>query len=619
MLLQLCVIALTCSRSNTNESIASKWKQIMVETGDAYYNADFKLAIALTDSAIILTKKHDKILYAKTLNRKAQVLLRVQRYKEAKRLALLSLQEAEKTKDKEAISDALNVLGNFYSNRGEVTSSKIYYEKSLKIAREIDDKFGIGLCLNNLGTCMEINGYYPEALRYYNNAIEVFRELDSLKFVGMIYGNMAVVYEQQQNFQKAINFQKNANNISRKLNNIHGLIYGYENLGALFNKIEKPDSAIKWLTSSLRLADNPDNKRYEYMVYNHLNNSFLLKKEPTLALKYAKKSKLLVDSIGVEYDQALVNINYAKALYESGNKSESKAILSNASVISDKLEATDLKLLLYDTYIYIFEKEPNYLLAHSYLKKWQSIKNNTLNKDRIAAIERENIRFKVSEKDKQLVEQKLLNETQRWLITALSGIAVIVFLITGLLYFRSQNMKNRSLFLENERLLLEDTKEQLLRENKELLLSIQQLQALDLSSQQVAETIRDKEIVFFTKNRMKVSLKSSEVKYIEQKGDYSWVVPITSDKKFQIRGSLSSMENFLSPFSCFIRVQQSYIVNLDYVVESNRTRLKMTNDFTFSNGEKMEDEVKINLGREYQDKFLEALETWRTRMAESKN
>lgn len=568
----------------------------MAKTGEAYYASDFRRAESLADSALALTKGVDEVLYAKTLNRKAQVLLKLQEFDEAEKLALLSLQEAEKTDDQEAIGDALNVLGNFYANKVDVSNARVYYERSLALARKINDSLGEGAVLNNLGTCMEVNGYYPEALKYFIDAVEVYEKMDSLRPVGMIYANMAAVYKQQGNYKSAIEFQKRANEISKTTHNTHALIYGSDNLGVYYNAIGEMDTAIHYHHFSLRLADSTGNRKYWFMAYAHLSSSYLLRQEPFIALEYARKAFDLVNTMELPYDKAGIQVKYAKALYETGSTALALSMLNEAKMTADSSNAPDLQLELFDAYANMLEREGDYRSALGYLKQWQAVKDATLDKEKVAAIERENIRFRVNEKDKEIAGQKITNARQQRWVVGLTASVVIVLLLAGLLFFRNQNMKHKSRFLESEKLLLEEMNERLSLDNSDLLRKMEDLKVTATLTQKQIDEIGEQVIVFPTKNRMRVLLKCNEIEYIEQDGDYSWVVPLVKEKKFQMRGTLREMERFLSDFPVFAKVQQSYIVNLDHILECNRSRVKMVSG------------KDIKLGRDYQDGFMKIYE-----------
>lgn len=591
----------------------NQWQSLMGQTQDAYNAADLKRAVALTDSAILMTRGVDDVLYAKTLNRKALVLIQMQEAKEAESLATFSLEEAEKTGDSESISDALNVLGNFYANQGDVIKATGYYERSLAFARQIKDPMGEGAALNNLATCTEIGGYYPEALRYYNEALKVYDSVDSTKFVAGCYSNIAVLHYEQKDYKQAIAFQKRANEINEILNIRHRLIYGYDNFGAMYLANNQLDSAIFYHSKSLSLVDTSENDNPMYLVngYSHLSDVYRQKKEFEKALEYSKKALAVVNTIENPFAKASVDLAYSKALFKNGRKVEALHLLRGVELSATEMGMPGLQLDVYDAFKTAYKEEGNFKDAFEYAEKWQTVKDTILNQERVAAIERENTRFKVFEKDKQISEQKLTNlAQQRWISFLLFGL-LGALLLTAIFYYRSQSMKSRSLYLENEKLLLEEANERLLADNKELLITMEALNNEESLTNKQIEEMMEQTIVFSTKNRMSVPLKCKEIKYIEQVGDYSWVVPLEYEKRFQIRGSMKAMEEFLAAFPCFVKVQQSYIVNLQHVVEGNRSRLRIVPNMVNSDGKIEAKEVVIRLGRDYQDMVVEAVEGWK--------
>jgi tetratricopeptide (TPR) repeat protein len=589
------------------------WQDLIMKTGQSYYAADLDGAIAFADSALLMTKGKDNVLYAKTLNRKAQVLIKMQRVKEAEELALLSLKEAEKTTEPEAISDALNVLGNFYANQGDIIKAKEFYERSLLLAQQISDPMGTGLAMNNLATCMEIGGYYPEALRYYTEAIKVYDVVDSINMIGLFYPNIAALHYQQKEYKLAIKFQKLANEINENSKNTHGLIMGYDNLGAFYTANHQIDSAIYYHQKSLGLVDtvNNDNPRYLFSAYSNLSDAYLQKGEVKSALKFSSKAAAIIDTLKLPYEWSQINLIYARALFKNGDNKVAHQLLKQIDTTAQSLKIPDLQLALFDTYKAMYQDEGNYKQAFEYSQKWQEVKDTVLSQERVAAIEREGVRFKVYEKDKEIAQHQLTNAKQQRWIMFLATLGIGVLLLAGLFYFRSQNMKNKSRFLENEKLLLEEMNERLHSDNRGLLERMQSLSSQTNLAQEQISQIREESIVFTTKNRMSVPLKCKEIKYIEQEGNYSWVVPLDHDKRFQVRGTMKEMEDFLSNFRCFVKVQQSYMVNLDHIIEANRSRLRLVANYVTRDGKTEEEKIEINLGRDFQEKFIQVFEDWK--------
>jgi len=64
-----------------------------------------------------------------------------------------------------------------YQSRGDLTTAKKYFEKSLAIAKLIGNKDGEGTAIGNLGAVQTSLGENTKARKFYDQAFEISREI----------------------------------------------------------------------------------------------------------------------------------------------------------------------------------------------------------------------------------------------------------------------------------------------------------------------------------------------------------------------------------------------------------------------------------------------------------
>lgn len=105
---------------------------------------------------------------------------------------------------KGAEADLYLKLGNLYSNTGDYTTARGYYDRSLKGYRRSKDNLGQAYSLTGLGVIQGKLGDGDEARRYLGLALNKFRRTGDSERQGVVHSLIANTYETQSAWEDAL-------------------------------------------------------------------------------------------------------------------------------------------------------------------------------------------------------------------------------------------------------------------------------------------------------------------------------------------------------------------------------------------------------------------------------
>lgn len=173
-------------------------------------------------------------------------------------------------KAKKAFGDACNNIGYAYQSLGDISSSLIYYQKSLNIRTEINDKTGIGECLNNIAYTLEHKGDIPKALEYYHKALENYEAVGDKRGMAYAYNNIGYMHHKQEDLSKAIEYYKKSMRLREEVGDRHGLSQSLTNIGSVYKTQKNYQEALKIHLKSLIIQTELGDKSGISNSYNNI-------------------------------------------------------------------------------------------------------------------------------------------------------------------------------------------------------------------------------------------------------------------------------------------------------------------------------------------------------------
>ena len=145
--------------------------------------------------------------------------------------------------DKLLRANIYSTQGNVYSDLGQYSEAKEYYEKALIIRKEIygEHHGDVAASYNNLGTVYSDLGQYGEAKANHEKALIIRKEIfgehhatvaESYNNLGTVYGDLGQYSEARENYEKALII------IKKIYGEHHGNVAGiYNNLGTVYSDL----------------------------------------------------------------------------------------------------------------------------------------------------------------------------------------------------------------------------------------------------------------------------------------------------------------------------------------------------------------------------------------------
>ena len=336
--------------------------------------SDIKQFEALADTSILLSKKiNDKLLLAKSLEKKALALHFTKNTDKAVAINLeaIRLYEQLKLKDK---------AGKSYAELGwkikylDYDKAFGYVTKAIKLLDESEDKSELNVAYDHLGVLFGMKKQWDSAVVYHSKSLKLKKSLKDSIGIPFGYSHLANVYLKTQRYDLAQRYLDSSLQIRVNRNDIYGITDTYLYLGDLNFEKKTYKKAIDYYNKAYKLSNEQSYyplKKYatEYLFksYNALGDS---KKALDYHLQYIKQKDSVLN---IETNN---RINQLEIEFQTEKKE--KEILQQRANIADK----ELKLSKKNTYILGLTTLVVMTLLLGYLiYNQQRLKNNQLKKE----------------------------------------------------------------------------------------------------------------------------------------------------------------------------------------------------------------------------------------------
>lgn len=251
-----------------------------IEVGNAYYNIasvygkqnKIKTALTYLDTAIKIQNETGD------LNGQLYTLLYIGslteiEYKDNKKAMSFyqkALNIAKQTASPYNIATCQNSIGTLYSNMGQYSKAKPYYDSSYQIYVKILDRLQQSYALVNLGYHYCNVGNFAEGEKYFNNALKVAIEIKNNNAIANAYGALGGIGRITGQFQQAIDNLNKSIEINKKGDNPWGVASNYIDLGNVLNEQSKYALAVNFYLKADSIYKAIGN---EYFRSTPLNNA----------------------------------------------------------------------------------------------------------------------------------------------------------------------------------------------------------------------------------------------------------------------------------------------------------------------------------------------------------
>lgn len=373
----------------------------------------------------------------------------------ANRQYIQALELGKKAKIAKSIVYCAARIGAYYFN------NKHDYTKGLEILKmavpnfqklDKNDYALIPMTCNLLGNCYFKTGINDSAICYYLKALRTFDSLDikAPQLNAQVYGNMGAVLSSSGQYMSGINYLKKALTIQGI--NSSDLANVYANLGAMYaNYMKDMDSATYWWSFAIKMYHNLSAKTQLQDIYANIGTGWVVVVWPHNLEKAQKyfDTAIQIDPVAAESNiqiqQGLSGIAYYKGNYTDAIKYSKKALQ-----IAEKTGDRKPKQYAYYTLSYCYEHLHDTQQVFYYQRALSLLEDSLSNEKIIQSISESETKYRVSEKDKLLAQNRVRLYKQRLLLTgSVGGGALLAMLLLSFLYLYRQKQKSHKNEIRN--------------------------------------------------------------------------------------------------------------------------------------------------------------------------
>ena len=256
--------------------------------------------------------------------------------------------------------------------------------------------------MTNIGSSFEKLGLLDEAIKNHLKVLELAKETNSKEMFSSAYGNLGIVYMKKSDYKSADNYFNKAIQYIDEKTDKKRLSILYQNIGVNARSMGNSEKGVLYYKMSLKL-------------YKETN-----------------------DLMGLGF----IYFNLASCLQDLGDLTDAQFYVDSGLVIAKNTKALPLMRNAFRALSRQASLKGNYSLADSYFEEYEKYRDSILNIDKVKAVSEIQTKYNVQAKEKQILQEKALNEENKKRFYATGGIALsLAFLL--LLVWQRQKLRLR--------------------------------------------------------------------------------------------------------------------------------------------------------------------------------
>jgi serine phosphatase RsbU (regulator of sigma subunit) len=288
----------------------------------------------------------------------------------AMKYAQLGLQMTKKEGFNLHSAHIVNVIGNIYSEKGELDKAIEYYIQADKMFEEIEDVKGRILTTMNIGRIYAQQDLFDKALIQYNSAIDISKANGLRDYYAQILSQIGTLYYSKGDKFKALDYYKQSLEISQFIKNSERIMECLNNVAVVYQELGKYAEALKNFNIYLDYSRKAGEQRSIVAAYHNIALVYKDKKEYPSAVKYMDSSIYLAKNIK-DFDNLREAYSTLSEIYKEQNNLD-KALeyfqLSAAAKDSLLAQTRDNQLIEMSTKYETEKKETENQLLNQQIK-----------------------------------------------------------------------------------------------------------------------------------------------------------------------------------------------------------------------------------------------------------
>ncbi len=219
--------------------------------------------------------------------------------------ASLGLQHTKKMNWQKGIAVFNDIIGRYYSNKGEGDSAILYFE----IAYEIDIKNGLNFnaasTLNNIGVVYQNQAKYEKAVEKFTQALQIAESEKNNSLIALCNQNIGQIYLEQGNYVKCIEIYKKVILIYQKDDNQDGVASAYSSLASTYLYLKDTVNAKYYFTNAIDVFIKTENKLELATAYTDIS---ILENDIATRIEIKQKAQKIWDEYSPSHLTSSTNL-----------------------------------------------------------------------------------------------------------------------------------------------------------------------------------------------------------------------------------------------------------------------------------------------------------------------
>jgi signal transduction histidine kinase len=355
------------------------------------------------------------------------------------------LEEAEKTRDSTAISEANNGAAVAYYRKGDYAKALALNTRAYRIRKAFGNLQAIGSSLNKFVNIFTDQVQLDSAMHYGLEAVRIFEQLGDTSSLALSLNSVANVYHKDRDFLACKEMAMRAYTLSRSISFVYGWAGAAGNIAAAYQELKRYDEALEWYAQAqigFETIDSPND-----LATVASNRGFICSQQGklTAAEAYYSEAIGLAQKVGETMGEAMYTANLASVLLRREKYKEAQVLFEKALATAEKEQLERIRLQCYDGLALVHAYLGHGAEAGDYLEKYKQLRDEVYTSERAAQLAEMRTIYdteKKEEENKALIRDNEQKERQkkRIIATAFAALAGVVVILV----FVYQSRKNKA-------------------------------------------------------------------------------------------------------------------------------------------------------------------------------
>lgn len=362
----------------------------------------------------------------------------------------------------EGIAKSLTNLGLMYMDKGEYTKSLQIYKRCVPYSKllSVKNPKAIVILYNNIAAVYGNQNIFDSAARYYYRALEQYdkHQLSDTTILLSLYTNLGGRLIVLKRTHQAKYYLAKAEPIALATDNSKMLAKVYVGYAAIKGIEKKYDSARYFALKALDIFEEVRDPASHIIAFSSVGDTYVNEGKPQKALTYYDQAfKIKHDAPKTAF--AVAYRGRGKAYYKLGKYKQAEKDYLESLKLSHQANALagieETNKALVDVYTALGD----YKKALFYRNEYAKIVDSSMNEKRLRTFGQLEIKYRTSQKDKELAEKKLQLAQQRneisvknkWIVIICIASLLLIGLIANNFRIRRQRQVLQIKNLKNEK------------------------------------------------------------------------------------------------------------------------------------------------------------------------